>query len=81
MILPANTDALADSFTKLPAERKAQIVQHLRATSGQRAQATVAELIRQGGVEGEFVVHLFGKDVPDPGASPQNKKINPPMAH
>lgn len=77
MKLPDNVDKLAESFTRLSVTRKTQILDHLRATGGDRAQATVAEIIKQGGDEGAFLVHVFGKDLPDRGAAPENKKVNP----
>lgn len=77
MTLPDNVERLAASFTKLPEERKRQVLQHLAQSNGQRGNAVVAELLKQGGPEGEFVQHIFGKDLPGRTDSPANKKVNP----
>lgn len=69
----------AASFQGLPESRKREILDHIEATGGARRQATVAQLIENGGPEAEFMQHIFGKDVPDQGAAPSNKKLNPPM--
>ena len=78
MNLPDNVDKLAAGFTKLSDSRKAEVIEHLRASQGARGQAVVAQLIANGGPEGEFVQHLFGKEVPGPTDAPVNKKLNPP---
>ena len=75
--LPDNADKLSASFTKLDASRKDEILAHLHQTKGERLQATVSNIISNGGVEAEFVKHIFGKDIPDPGAARDTKKINP----
>jgi len=79
MNLPKEVDTLSDSFKELPAARKAEIIEHLKTTSEGRRNATLATLLANGGKESAFVRHIFGKDVPEVGESPNNKKINPPQ--
>jgi hypothetical protein len=77
MNLPDNVEKLASGFTKLPDERKNEILSHLAQTKGERAQATVAQLVANGGPEAEFITHIFGKDAPGRADAPANKKLNP----
>jgi hypothetical protein len=78
MNLPKDAEEIANRFTELSPERKQQILEHLRLSGGDRAQATVSQIIKNGGPEGKLVEAIFGKDLPDPGAAPENKKMNPP---
>lgn len=80
MKLPDNVEQLAAGFTKLSPERKKEILGHLAATSGERAQATISQLVSNGGLEAEFVIHIFGKEVAGRADAPDNKKLNPPNA-
>lgn len=78
MNLPERLDDLSNTFPKLTAERKRQILEQLKNTGGDRLQSVVGQIVENGGPEGEFMTHIFGKDVPDRGAAPLNKKLNPP---
>lgn len=78
MELPEGAEKIVAGFQELPAKRKAEIVAHLADTPDSRANATVTQLIENGGPEGKLVSAIFGKAAPTKGAAPQNKSLGAP---
>ena len=78
-MLPKDAKERAESFTKLPAERKDEILGHVAATPKDRQRATINAILATGGAEAELIRHVLGKEVADPAAAPKNKKVNPPQ--
>jgi hypothetical protein len=78
MELPEGSEKIVAAFKDLPDSRKGEIVAHLAATPEDRANATVTQLIENGGLEAKLVTAIFGKQAPTKGSSPQNKAVGAP---
>lgn len=75
-MLPKDAKQRAEGFTKLSAERKNEVLEHIEATPRDRQRKTINAIISSGGLEAELVKHVIGKEATEPQA-PKNKKINP----
>lgn len=77
MRIPSTANDVAEKFSGLTDERKAEILGHLRATPDEAGNRAVSQIIENGGDEARFVSQVFGKDVRADKGSPSNKKVNP----
>lgn len=78
MELPKGSEKIIAGFTGLSTERKQEIVSHLASTPEGRGNATVSQIIENGGQEAKLVTAIFGKVAPEKGASPDNKSTGAP---
>lgn len=76
--LPADAEAIAARCTFLDAQRRDELLTHFRTLPQDRLATVLGVLVVNDTNEGRFVRVLLGKEQPDKGGSPDNKKLNPP---